>query len=317
MSETKHGLVAIALGMVLACCGKPSERAENAKQHGRHNSAPELVSSEPTLPADASTARAPSSCTAQPFAASVDLAEASGATVLEDGSIMVIGDSGTNGSFVRLDATSGEMLSRGTLPLDSGASDDLEGLSRIGDTLYAITSSGRMRHFLITSDGFEASEASYALADESDAKLVCKSAHSSNCGPNYEGLCLRSDAVADDDCAGFAASKTTGTLICLRLDKRGRLRLDPAHSIVVAEAQSLTGCDFDTQNRLWFGTNFFTLNRIGFVEDWNDLHKRAITQLGAVGLGFCEAIAVGADDEVFRFSDTSGSPSLLSKYICR
>lgn len=317
MRAEKFQSLAVAASVLLLCCGKASDQPKKAKEQALKPPPPERAPTEYTAAFDAGSVPALQNCTPQPFALSADLAEASGATMLSDGSIMVVGDSGTNGSFVRLNATTGDLLSRGQLALDRGASDDLEGLSRIGDTLYAITSSGHMRHFLITSEGFEPSVTSYALANESNAELLCQSAHDSNCGPNYEGLCLRHDARADAGCAGFAASKANGTLLCLRLDKRGRLALDPSHSIPVAKAQALTGCDFDTQNRLWFGTNFFALNRIGFVEDWNDLQKRRIVQLGAVGVGFCEAIVAGPDDEVFRFSDTSGSPSLLSKYICR
>ena len=303
---------------MLACCGKPGDKADSPSRAGAEDSAPPAATVGTAIPvADAQSPGAKLSCTAQPFASSVDLAEASGATLLADGSIMVVGDSGTNGAYVRLDPRSGEVLSEGKLKLDSGASDDLEGLSRIGDVLYAITSSGWMRHFSIDGDRFDPVVMSYPIAPKDKRKLVCKTAHDTNCAQNYEGLCLRPDVSEGEHCAGFAAAKTSGKLFCLRLDKAGRLQLDAQHAIDVAAPQSLSGCHFDKQGRVWFGTNLFAANNIGFVEDHQDLQKPTITHVGPVGLGFGEAIAIVESDQVFRFSDTAGSPSLLSKYICR
>lgn len=308
-------LLVLLLTAILAGCGKPGDSTDTPARAAGKDSAPPPVAPAPA--SDAQSANQALSCTAQPFAASVDLSEASGATLLADGSIMVVGDSSNHGVFARLAASSGEVLSKGQLKLDSGASDDLEGLSRIGDVLYAITSSGWMRHFRIDAEGFELTVESYPLAPRDKRELVCKSAHDSNCAQNYEGLCLRADASEGEDCAGFAAAKESGKLICLRLGKAGRLQLDSEHVIDVAAPQSLSGCHFDNQGRVWFGTNLFAANNIGFVENPQDLEKLKITHVGPVGLGFGEAIATAEGDQVFRFSDTSGPPSLLSKYICR
>jgi hypothetical protein len=251
----------------------------------------------------------------------VDLAEASGAVLLSENSLLVIGDSGTFGAYVILDASTGEVSSKGKLELDKNSSDDLEGLSIMDERIYAITSSGWMREWTQKDGVFSLAQASYPLADP-DSELLCD-AHKTNCAQNFEGLCLQKTRPSPEACAGFAASKATGRLICLQADEKGRLRLDPSRAIEVARPRSLSGCDFDNQGRLWYGNNFFAASAVGFIEGWDSSlaedapAKAVITGVGGVGLGFPEAIAVGSEGQVFRFSDTAGSPSLLSKYICR
>ena len=311
----RAGIVSLGLGLLLATCCRPSDNSEAVPVSP--------VQEERQALPQAATDTAPGatrkqiSCEQQPFAASVDLAEASGATVLDDNSLLVVGDSGTLGSYVVLDATSGKLRSEGKLELDKKSSDDLEGLSIMDGRIYAITSSGWMREWSRKEGEFTLVESSYALAARDSRALVCASAHSSNCAQNYEGLCLQDKAPDAGECAGFAAAKATGRLICLHIDEHGRLRLDPSRSILVASPRSLSGCDFDDKGRLWFGNNFFAGNAIGFVEHWQSPKDAVITRIGSVGLGFPEAIALGKQGQVFRFSDTAGSPSLLSKYICR
>tara|TARA_R110002073_G_scaffold208011_2_gene368307 strand:+ start:44423 stop:45445 length:1023 start_codon:yes stop_codon:yes gene_type:complete len=261
-------------------------------------------------------------CKRQPFASSIPIAEASGATWMPDTSLLVIGDSGTDGAFLRLSSADGSVLTKGKLPLDSGASDDLEGLSRIGSTLFGITSSGYMREWEPKGDTFVLARKSYSIARKGDTKSVCASAKDSNCGPNYEGLCLldtAADAKPSDDapCVGYAAAKARGSLVCLVRRPDGRLAARPEHTISVANPKTLSGCHFDPQGRLWFGNNVFAANTVGLIEDHQHVKSAKITRVGALGLGFAEAIAVGTGGQVFRFSDTTGSPSLLDKYICR
>ena len=261
-------------------------------------------------------------CKRQPFASKIPIAEASGATWMPDTSLLVIGDSGTDGAFLRLNSADGSVLTKGKLPLDSGASDDLEGLSRIGSTLFGITSSGYMREWEPKGDTFVLSRKSYSIALKGDTKSVCASAKDSNCGPNYEGLCLldtAADAKPSDDapCVGYAAAKARGSLVCLVRRPDGRLAARPEHTISVAAPKTLSGCHFDPKGRLWFGNNVFAANTVGLIEGHQHPKSAKITRIGALGLGFAEAIAVGTGGQVFRFSDTTGSPSLLDKYICR
>jgi hypothetical protein len=296
----------LSLFLLLTACGKSAEPPEENPQ-------PPPIAEKKTIDA---AHEHEIDCTRQSFAASVDLAEASGAGMLSESRLLVVGDSGTHGAYVILDAGTGETLSAGKLELDKKSSDDLEGLSIMDERVYAITSSGWMREWTQKEGVFSLSQASYPLADKG-SELLCKSAKRTNCAQNFEGLCLLPKAPPPEECAGFAASKATGRLICLQADEQGRLRLDPTRTIEVAPPRSLSGCDFDNQGRLWYGNNFFAASAIGYIEGWQTPAKAVITRVGSVGLGFPEAIAVGKQGQVFRFSDTAGSPSLLSKYLCR
>ncbi len=278
-----------------------------------------------TKPVDAAPKRSSSlelDCKRQPFASKIPIAEASGATWMPDSSLLVVGDSGTNGAFLRLSSADGSVLAKGKLPLDTGASDDLEGLSRIGSTLFGITSSGYVREWEASDEGFRLTRKSYSIAEKGDTKSVCASSQDSNCGPNYEGLCLvhaPKAAIRGEraPCVGYAVAKARGSLVCLTRKSDGRLAVRPGHTISVAAPKTLSGCHFDSSGRLWFGNNVFAANSVGFIEGHDHPSSAAITRVGALGLGFAEAIAIGTDGQVFRFSDTTGSPSLLDKYICR
>src|SRR5690606_4194913 len=150
---------------------------------------------------------------ARPSGARLSVPEASGAVYVDDPGaphLLVVSDSGHKGFLARIDPATGAIARTWSLPLGPGASDDLEGLSVIGDTLYAITSSGWMRHWRLADDGSWALvRPAYPIAarDGADARYVCPSGERINCGRNYEGLCLRRDARPGSACAGFAASK--------------------------------------------------------------------------------------------------------------
>ncbi len=299
-------------GLFGLACAKDSPNTAGQEVGSQIKKTPQTES------ADApSKAGAKPGCERQPFARSVDLAEASGATYLSAGELLVVGDSGTHGAFVVLDASSGELLRKGQLPLDSIASDDLEGVSVMGGKVFAITSSGWMREWTQEEDSFTLLRDSYALAPKDAKALVCESPTSINCAMNYEGLCLQRSPDPGVACVGVAAAKATGELVCLVLESSGKLALNASRRIKVASPKSLSGCDFDEKGRLWFGTNFFAGSQIGFVEGWQSPETSVLTMLGSAGFGFPEAIALGKGGQVLRVSDTSGSPSLLSKYICR
>lgn len=314
---------ALYFSLAIVGCGNQSEAPQEP--------AAPRVSSEAPLPAArvAATATTPKesapeiSCSKVSYAMKIDLPEASGATYLpgDTPSVLVVGDSGTQGEYVRLDASTGDLIATGKLPLDSKSSDDLEGLSSANGIIYAITSSGWVRQWRQRGEGptsqFELTEESYSIAENDKSLPRCASAHETNCAQNYEGLCLLIEGPGEGKCAGFAAAKSTGTLHCLVSDRDGRLSVDASESIKVAGPESLTGCHFDEQGRLWFGLNTFGANQIGYVENWQHPAQAKRIRVGIVGVGFPEAIAAGPKGEIFRFSDTAGSPSLLAKYICR
>jgi hypothetical protein len=280
--------------------------------------------------AEATPAAARPACTRQTFATPLPLAEASGAVYLphpEKPVILLAGDSGTRGAFIELDPETGAVLASGKLPLGRGASDDLEGLTAIGDTIYGLTSGGWMRHWRRRPDRpaarrYELVRGPYPVATASDDGLVCGSARDTNCGRNYEGLCLRDPPDPAAACAGFAVSKADGALYCLTLEDDGSVRAHAGDRIAVAPPETLTGCDFAPPGRepaadlLWVGSNAFGANRVFTVSGWQTPARARVAMVGVLGLGFGEAMALGPAGAVYRFSDTASARSLADKYRC-
>jgi hypothetical protein len=272
-------------------------------------------------------------CTRQTFASPLPLAEASGATYLahpETPVLLVVGDSGTKGAYLELDPATGAVLASGNLPLGHGASDDLEGLTAIGDTIYGLTSAGWMRHWRrhparAGARRYQLVRGPYPVATpgSDDTGLVCDSARDINCGRNYEGLCLRDPPDPAAACAGFAVSKADGALYCLTLEPDGNLRGHAEDPIAVAPAETLTGCDFapapgrdQATDLLWVGSNAFGANRVFTVTGWQRPASARVALVGMLGLGFGEAMALGPAGAVYRFSDTASARSLADKYHC-
>jgi hypothetical protein len=260
----------------------------------------------------------PLNCQRQDFALTLPLPEASGATwAVIDGlaAVLVVADSGHAGAYAVIDPATGEVREQGSLPLGTGASDDLEGLSVHAGRFFAITSSGWVREWRRITGGFDLVDGPYPVATVSTAPdaLACDGA-SINCGPNYEGLCLRTRAAAGA-CLGFAAAKARGHLLCLTLVDN-RLAAEPSGAVVVDLPEVVTGCDFTPDDRLWAGANLFGLSRIYRIDGWQTPSEAQARTLDWIGDGFPEAMAVDGD-LVFRFSDTGDAPSLQSKFRCR
>lgn len=305
----------------------PDTRSDTMPETGPENS---QSAAPPAAPGAGPT------CTRQAFASPLPLAEASGATYLahpETPVLLLVGDSGTRGAFLELDPATGAVLASGRLPLGRGASDDLEGLTAIGDTIYGITSAGWMRHWRRhpgrpAARRYELVRGPYPIArpGRDDAGLVCASARDVNCGRNYEGLCLRDPPDTGKDpaaaCAGFAVSKTDGALYCLTMERDGAVRAHAEDPIAVAPAETLTGCDFAPAGRdraadlLWVGSNAFGANRVFTVSGWQAPASARVALVGVLGVGFGEAMALGPDGAVYRFSDTASARSLADKYHC-
>src|SRR5690606_1451189 len=113
------------------------------------------------------------------------------------------------------------------------------------------------------------------------------------------------------------ASKTDGALYCLGFREDGSLAMDPSRTIAVARPEALTGCHFAPhEDLLWVGTNLLGGNRVYAVTGWDDPAQVRIHDMGVLGTGFGEAIAVGPGRAIYRFSDTATARSLVDKYIC-
>lgn len=268
-------------------------------------------------------------CTALPFADSTTVPEASGAAWLTvDGklTLVVVSDSGNSGAYGLVDPETGETREVGKLPLGE-AGDDIEGFAARGDKVYGLTSSGWIRTWKRAGSGFELAEAAYPLGpiDLPDKGgdgnhpppgdgMVC-GAKKTNCGRNYEGLCLVDPAFAKGDCIGFVASKADGHLYCLT-EEAGKLVVHHDRSIAVTKPGALADCAFaQDSGTLWAGSNLFDLAQVYRVNGWNDPATAKAEPFAQIGVGFPETIAAKAD-VIYRMSDTGGAPSLMTKYHC-
>lgn len=262
----------------------------------------------PAVPVDAPVAiTALASCERIPFAATIPIAEASGAVWMPDNTIVVVSDSGNDGAFVTLDAGDGHVVSSGKLPL-GGAGDDLEGLAAADGMLWAITSSGWMRAWKprAKSAGYELAVRAYRIDNENECPIDAV-----NCGDNYEGLCLQPAASAAlGGCAGYAAAKTSGDLVCLVADDNGRYVAAPERRIHVSNREALAACDLAADGTIWTGDNLFGRSSV------RRLAQGAVADSAALGIGFPEAMALAPDGTIYRFSDTGGAPSAVMAYRC-
>jgi hypothetical protein len=306
---------AVLLGLLAAACGSRSSEPPPPDPPAGEPAVDlrDLLTSPPRSDASVECVRQ------ERFAATIPLPEASGAVHVPEASdapahLLVISDSGNRGAYVELDPDTGEVLARGALPLDDGASDDLEGLALAGGVYYAITSSGWMRHYRREADGYRLEVEAYPLAAPGgDPPLVCATGTRINCARNYEGLCL---GGGDGACAGFALSKTDGALHCLVRDGE-RLRIDPGPRLEVALGEVLSGCSFAPDGSLWVGANLFGARAVYRITNHADPGSARVEEIGSLGPGSPEALATGPDGALWRFSDTNSSPSLVERYNCR
>lgn len=268
-------------------------------------------------------------CQPLPYAESASVPEASGAAWLTiDGklSLVVASDSGNKGAYGIVDAETGEGRESGTLPLGE-AGDDIEGLANRGDRIAGITSSGWILEWKRTAGGFELAEPAYPLGpvDLSDkggmgdkppkgTGMVC-GARATNCGRNYEGLCLVDPVHAKGPCIGFAASKADGHLYCV-VEEAGKLAVKYAPRIAVTRPGALADCAFGDDGSLWAGSNLFDMSRVYRIAGWETPESARAVALASLGIGFPETLAARGD-VIYRMSDTGGAPSLMTKFRCK
>lgn len=267
-------------------------------------------------------------CEAQPFAGVTPVPEASGAAWMTiDGKLqlVVIGDSGNDGAYGIVDPETGVTAEQGKLPLGGGG-DDLEGVAIRDGKLFAVTSAGWIRVWQREAQGFALVDGPYPLGpvtlpDKGRARpsdgdgMVCAEKHS-NCGRDYEGLCLPPQPATEPGaCVGFALSKTDGTLYCLTITD-GRLAVDRSRAIWITGGGQAADCAFSEAGVLWVGSNLFDKANVYRVSGWQDPAHAHVDNLGTLGIGFPETIAIRGD-VIYRMSDTGGAPSLMAKYRCK
>lgn len=268
----------------------------------------------PPLSGSGSSAPAAWTCEPLPFEPSTPLPEASGAAWL-NGQIVAVGDSGQHGAYAILDPATGKTIEQGKLPLGepATASDDLEGLAVQGGQLVGIASAGWIRVWARTAKGFELVQGPYALGpvDLPNTKgigdkppkgdgMVCP-IEGTNCGRNYEGICL-------GNAGGYVLSKADGHLYPVTVEAK-QLVVHEEGAIEVGKPGLVADCSIDPGDQtggVWVGNNLFGMN---------DVRRVGGPDLGTLGAGFCEAMIVHGDT-VFRMSDTGGAPSLMGKFRC-
>ena len=265
-------------------------------------------------------------CTKLPFAESTPVPEASGAAWLPiDGklALVVISDSGNDGQYAIVDPDTGATREEGKLP-PGGAGEDLEGVATRGGKLVAVTSPGWIRTWERSAKGFTLVDGPYALGPidlekKTDGNrppegtgMVCD-AKLTNCGRNYEGLCLAPEPVSGA-CVGFVASKADGHLYCL-VDDKGRLAVRHEGSIAITKPGALADCAFAEDGTLFAGSNLFDLSTVYRVDGWQTPSTAKVSTVEQIGIGFPETIAARGD-VIYRMSDTGGGPSLMAKFRC-
>lgn len=267
-------------------------------------------------------------CVSLPFADSSPVPEASGAGWMTiDGklALVVISDSGNDGAYAIVDPDTGETREQGKLPLGD-AGEDLEGIAVRGDKAYVINSAGWMRVYARTAGGFELVEQPYPIGEVTLSNhggvgdtaprgtgMVC-GAKSTNCGRNYEGLCLGDPAHVKGPCVGFVASKADGHVYCLE-EKDGKLLGIYEKRIRITKPGAIGDCAFSDDGSLYVGSNLFDMSMVYRVDGWADPATARVERIGPLGVGFPETIAARGD-VIYRMSDTGGAPSLMSKFRC-
>jgi len=192
------------------------------------------------------------------------------------------------------------------------AGDDIEGLAARGDRLFGITSPGWILEWKRSGNGFALVAGPYALGPvdlppkggmgdkpPNGDGMVCDGTRS-NCGRNYEGLCLTEHA-------GYVASKADGHLYPVVGDVA--LAVERAGAIAVADPGHLADCAYDAAGTLYVGNNLFGLSTVSRVVDGK------VLPIASIGVGFPEVLAVRGD-VFYRMSDTGSTPSMMSKFRC-
>lgn len=316
---------AVAVALCLAACGRDSpQRAEPPSAPRVAGSAAESAAGSAD-PWARSTGSASSkvACSELPFAESTPVPEASGAAWLPGGrALLVISDSGRDGAYAIVDAATGDTQQQGKLPL-GGPGDDLEGIAERGGKFYAISSPGWIRVYELAKGKPALVDGPYALGPidleeigvdkvPAGTGMVCVATRT-NCGRNYEGLCLAPPRAAGA-CIGFAASKADGHLYCI-VERAGRLAVQHAPAIAVTKPGMLADCAFSEDGRLYAGSNTFDAGAVYRVRGWEDPARATVEPIAPLLVGFPETLAVRGD-VIYRMSDTGRGPSQMKKYRC-
>lgn len=240
---------------------------------------------------------------AQTLTDSIALSEASGAVWVESPlgeGWLVVADQGHEGEAVLV--AKGTLLTQSyDLPLDPGAGDDLEGLALAPDgRLVGLTSAGYLRQWTLAAGGIQLDQLAQPITEETD--WLC-APQDSNCGANFEGLCL-DPAPVGSACAGFAVSKEKGKLVCV-VAAGAEYMLDTSRKIKVTGDDQLSGCDYELEppHRLVVAGNDESFGALWEILHHGDTESALAVVLPVTGAPNQEAIAFGPDGALISFGD--------------
>jgi hypothetical protein len=260
-------------------------------------------------------------CTPDPhFPGVFDVPEGSAAAEVElrpgVRELLVVSDSGHHGAALARAIPNGPTRSL-TLPVDPKVSDDLEGIAWRGGHLYAIVSSGMVERF--TPDGkggLRRDGDAYPIGPE---PFVCHDIDpsESNCGKNYEGLCLRAESETAR-CAGYVASKREGWLGCVVFvgERLVLDRIKPRLTLGLPK-NALSDCAFGTAGGPAAGVLLVTTNIFGGSTSYI-VHEGsgALAPIDVSGTLTNEAIAVDRDGALYQVMDDNGASSPVLRATC-
>src|SRR5262249_47492997 len=151
-----------------------------------------------------------------------------------------------------------------------------------------------------TGDAWDRDGAVYPIAPVDPS---CGSIAGGNCGPDYEGLCLRAEGDhGPRGCDGYAASRALGSLACVVV--RGvKLAIDASvPPIALGFHGALSDCAFGAADGPANKTLLVTTNVFGGAKTFVvDETTGAKAEFGVLGLPNNEAVAVDHEGRFYEF----------------
>jgi hypothetical protein len=288
-------------------------------------SAAEFAPAAPPAPSsnsDASEGAASIHCESDPrFPTLLDVPEASAAAEVEIRKgvreLLVVADSDRRGAALAYALPDGPARKL-TLPLDLGVTDDVEGIAWRAGHLYALASTGYVERFTPDKGELTRDEDAYPLGPP-----PFTSSHPTYAWgqpPDFEGLCLRppSRQTSPARCAGYAASRAYGWLVCLVFEG-DRLRVSPTHPRLPLSVnkEALSDCAFGTAGGPAGEDLLVTTNvRGGSTVYKVDEETGALAEIKIESTLNNEAIAIDHDGRLYQFMDSNAERSPALRAMC-
>jgi hypothetical protein len=261
-------------------------------------------------------------CESDPaFPTILDVPEASGAAEVEIRKgvreLLVVADSDRRGAALAYALPDGPARQL-TLPVDLGVTDDIEGIAWRAGHLYALASTGYVERFTPDRGELTRDEDAYPLGPP-----PFTSSHPTYAWgqpPDFEGLCLRppSRPPSAPRCAGYAASRAYGWLVCLVFEG-DRLRVSPTRPRLPLSVnkEALSDCAFGTAGGPAEGDLLVTTNvRGGSTVYRVDEETGALAEIKVASTLNNEAIAIDHDGRLYQFMDSNAERSPALRATC-